>query len=116
MGELLLVVQAKTQARAHPTAAARPLVGGGLTDGFDRQAEHSGFGMESRNSCVPQVDHGTHPGHRHAGLGHIGREHDAATGSGSKHFGLVFDRKPAVQRENFPTVRQTVPLQVTPHV
>ena len=43
MGELLLVVQAKTQTRSHPTAPARPLVGGGLTDGFDRQAKHSGL-------------------------------------------------------------------------
>ena len=116
MGELLLVVQTKTQTWAHPTATTGPLVRGGLTDGFDRKTKHSGFGMEPRDSSIPQVDHGTHPGYGHAGFGHIGRKHDAAAGSGSKHFGLVFDRKSAVQRENFPPVHQTVSLEVTPHV
>ncbi len=82
---------------------AGTLVGGRLGDRHHVQTWKAGVRIEARFARQPRIDHHAHAGQRDRGLGHIGRQHDAASAlaGGLQNRVLRFDGKFAVQHEQF---------------
>ena len=78
--EVLLGVEPDRDAGLEPAAAAGPLVGGGLADRLDGQPLHLGPHRVAADPGDAGVDDVPDAGHGQRRLGHVGGQHDPASG------------------------------------
>ena len=101
---VLFGVQPDGDAVAGAPASAGALVRGCLRDGLDRQPLDLRAGAVAADAGGAGVDHVLDAGHREAGLGDVGGEHDAAAGARRggwpEHPVLVGGAQAAVEREH----------------
>ncbi|TXT37276.1 MAG: Uncharacterized protein FD135_3722 [Comamonadaceae bacterium] len=114
--EIFLVIQPDADAVGHPAAAPGPLVGRRLADGLDQQLLHLAsetVALHARRTCVDDVSDAWH-GER--GLGHVGGQHDAATGVAVKNAILLGLAQAGKQRQHFGVAKHRLVAQVAAQV
>ena len=110
--EVLLLVQANTNALGHPAAAPGPLVGRRLRDRLDQQLFDLAAKAVALDAGGAAVDHKADPGHRQRSLGHIGGQHDAPAAVGLKNTVLLGLRQPRKQRQHLGRAQHRLVCQV----
>ena len=96
---LRLRPQPPGHAFGHATGATGALVGRRLGDGHHVQPGEAAVGVVARFARLAAVDHHTHAGQGHRGLGHVGGQHHAAAtiAGGLQHARLLFHRQLTMQ-------------------
>ena len=101
--EVLLGVQPDAHTRRGPAGSPRPLSGGGLRDGFDRQALDLGSPAVAGDARGAGVDDVADTGNGERGLGHVGGQNDPARQPvrvGREDLLLLCGRQARVERQH----------------
>jgi len=107
-----LVVEADADAIGHAAAAAGALVGRGLADRLDQQLFHLLAEAVALDAGRAGVDDEADAGHRQRGLGHVGREHDAALAVRLEDAVLLGLRQAREQRQHLGVAQRGLVRQV----
>ncbi len=111
-----LVVEPDADAVGHAATAPGTLVGGRPADGLDLQLLDLLTKAVALDARGAGVDDEADPGHGERGLGHIGRQHDAACAVGLKNAVLLRLRQAGKQRQQLGAAQHRVVAEVLAQV